>query len=267
MVAVVDARRRTRRVYRAVKSGSRVARRKSGRFDIALRDLVQPDKWVGSRSLLKRSDLRRSVSLICATGALGSVIIAASSWWVAALPSTLRHNPPTVLSVFPFGGAVPRVCYYVGLALVVVTWLAFGRWLLVHGRPLPARDLLRYVLSVAAPLLVAAPVASRDLWAYAAQGNMMVRGVNPYVFGPFTVPGDRPAHWVRVHTAGSNPRRDAAPPRANGTEQVAYRVSVDAGAKVLGALWAVRHGATRASRPGETRVLAAAADQIGRVGR
>jgi alpha-1,6-mannosyltransferase len=117
------------------------------------------------------------------------VIIAASSWWVAALPSTLRPNPPTVLSVFPFGGAVPRVCYYVGLALVVVTWLAFGRWLLVHGRPLPARDLLRYVLSVAAPLLVAAPVASRDLWAYAAQGNMMVRGVNPYVFGPFTVPG------------------------------------------------------------------------------
>ena len=73
-----------------------------------------------------------------------------------------------------------------------------------------------------------------------------------------------PAHWVRVHTAGSNPRRDAAPSRANGTEQVAYRVSVDAGAKTLGALWAVRQRDQGEPAREETRVLAAAADQIGR---
>jgi len=139
--------------------------------------------------LLRRSDLRQEVSLICAAGAFGSVIIALSSWWVAARPSTFELDPPAVIGLFPLGGAVPRVCYYIGLALVVVTWLAIGRWLLVHGRPLRPRELLRYVLSVSAPLLVAAPIGSRDLWAYAAQGNMMVLGVNPYRFGPFSAPG------------------------------------------------------------------------------
>ena len=117
------------------------------------------------------------------------MIIALSSWWVAARPSTFELDPPAVIGIFPLGGAVPRVCYYIGLAIVVVTWLAIGRWLLVHGRPLRPRELLRYVLSVSAPLLVAAPIASRDLWAYAAQGNMMVLGVNPYRFGPFSAPG------------------------------------------------------------------------------
>ncbi len=77
-------------------------------------------------------------------------------------------------------------------------------------------------------------------------------------------PGDRPAHWVRVHTAGSNPRRDAASARASDSEQVAYRVSVDAGAKALGALWAVRRRDQGEPAREETRVLASAADQIGR---
>jgi two-component system sensor histidine kinase KdpD len=77
-------------------------------------------------------------------------------------------------------------------------------------------------------------------------------------------PGDKPARWVRVHAAGSSARREATPARANGTEQVAYRVSVDAGAKVLGALWAIRRRDQGDPAREETRVLASAADQIGR---
>ena len=94
VVAVVDARRRTRRVYRAVGSGSCVARRKPRQFDVPLRDFVQFDERVGARSLLRRSDLRQEVSLICPAGAFGSAIIAFSSWWVAARPSTVRARPP-----------------------------------------------------------------------------------------------------------------------------------------------------------------------------
>src|SRR5262249_21654976 len=150
VVAVVDARRRTRRVYRAVGSGSCVARRKRRQFDVSLRDFLQFDKRFGARPLLRRSDLRQEVSLLCAVGAFGSVIIALSSWWVAARPSTFQFDPPAVIEIFPLGGAVPRVCYYVGLAIVVVTWLALGRWLLLHGRPVRPPDLLRYALSVSA---------------------------------------------------------------------------------------------------------------------
>lgn len=139
--------------------------------------------------MLSPPDAERRLTLICAVAAAGAVVIAASSWWVAAIPSSVRLDPPAVLMAFPFGGAFPRVAYYVGLGVVLLTWLALGRLVLVDRRSISVRGLTRYILSVAVPLLFAPPVASRDLWAYAAQGNMMVHAVNPYTVGPSVVPG------------------------------------------------------------------------------
>ncbi len=69
--------------------------------------------------------------------------------------------------------------------------------------------------------------------------------------------GDRPAAWVRVH--------DPAVATAGGADpQVeCYRVPIIAGGAALGSVWVSRTRA--AGRPGEgdTRVLAAAADQVG----
>jgi two-component system sensor histidine kinase KdpD len=70
-------------------------------------------------------------------------------------------------------------------------------------------------------------------------------------------PGDEPAEWVRVH----------APTRALKSLQdpgdQSYQVTISAGGRTYGALWATRPRGFGPPDMGETRVLAAAADQIG----
>ena len=70
-------------------------------------------------------------------------------------------------------------------------------------------------------------------------------------------PGDEPAEWVRVH-AGS--RRPNAEPI---TAESAYRVAITVATRTFGSIWATRSRRLGDPDPGETRVLAAAADQIG----
>lgn len=70
------------------------------------------------------------------------------------------------------------------------------------------------------------------------------------------MPGEEPATWVRVRDPVVGAR--SAP---DGTHEV-YRVNVEAAGRTLGALWTKRPRASRPSRE-ETRMLAAAADQIG----
>ena len=104
-------------------------------------------------------------------GALGAVLIAASSWWVGAVPHAYQAHPPAALDWFPIGGIVPRIGFYLGLTLLTGAWIAVGRELLVSDRPTPTATLQKLSLTWAAPMMLAVPLASRDLWAYAAQGT------------------------------------------------------------------------------------------------
>jgi two-component system sensor histidine kinase KdpD len=72
-------------------------------------------------------------------------------------------------------------------------------------------------------------------------------------------PGDEPAAWVRVH--GPAGRRGSA--GGGATSTAAYRVRIEAGGQPLGSIWARR--ARDAGEPDRTatRLLAAAADQVG----
>jgi two-component system, OmpR family, sensor histidine kinase KdpD len=70
------------------------------------------------------------------------------------------------------------------------------------------------------------------------------------------MPGDEPAMWVRVHLPGRGNRGGAAP-----TDAI-YKVVIASGERTFGAVWATRARAQGDPDPGETRVLAAAADQI-----
>ena len=70
-------------------------------------------------------------------------------------------------------------------------------------------------------------------------------------------PGDEPAEWVRVHAGAHGPK--SAPV----ADKAAYKVLITAGSRTLGALWVTRPRRLGDPDPGETRVLAAAADQIG----
>jgi two-component system sensor histidine kinase KdpD len=69
-------------------------------------------------------------------------------------------------------------------------------------------------------------------------------------------PDDTPARWLRVHQPSQ--RRGA---QTNGRE--AYRVRIEAGGKSLGSIWALRDRHDGEPDRTETRLLSAAADQIG----
>jgi two-component system sensor histidine kinase KdpD len=78
--------------------------------------------------------------------------------------------------------------------------------------------------------------------------------------------GDIPARWIGLHAAGpSSGARPALPLRrvVLGTDLAAFRVVVEAGNRVLGSVWALRPRSAGTPRREETRLLAAAADQVG----
>jgi hypothetical protein len=124
-------------------------------------------------------------------GLAGSVILAASGTATGALPvaglpaiGTLRdHAGPGLIAA------------YLGLTLLLVAW-----WRL--GRPGPGRDPapLRITMALwAAPLLLAPPLFSRDIYSYLAQGAMVVAGIDVYRHGPARLGGplaaEVPAIW------------------------------------------------------------------------
>ena len=69
------------------------------------------------------------------------------------------------------------------------------------------------------------------------------------------MPGDVPARWSRVH-------QPAALGAGRGTVGEAYRVRIEAAGEPYGSLWAIRRETTHPTRS-ETRLLSAAADQLG----
>jgi two-component system sensor histidine kinase KdpD len=69
-------------------------------------------------------------------------------------------------------------------------------------------------------------------------------------------PDETPARWSRVHQPGQ-----ARGGQRNGRE--AYRVRIEAGAKQFGSIWALRNRSRGEPDRTETRLLSAAADQIG----
>lgn len=68
-------------------------------------------------------------------------------------------------------------------------------------------------------------------------------------------PPDGPARWVRTHVGRAGSRRSA--------KAVVHRVRVEVAGEPLGSLWALRARAEREPDRAETRILAAAADQLG----
>ena len=122
-------------------------------------------------------------------GAIGAVLVAASSWWVGAVPFGYQTHPPPELSWFAIGSIGPRVAFYAGLTLMAAAWLAIGRAVLGPSETCEVHRLQRAVLAWAAPVTAAMPLASRDLWAYAAQGHLIQHGLDPYRSAPSDLPG------------------------------------------------------------------------------
>ncbi|MEI6453022.1 MAG: polyprenol phosphomannose-dependent alpha 1,6 mannosyltransferase MptB [Actinomycetes bacterium] len=94
----------------------------------------------------------------------------------------------------PLAGAGPDsshllfglVAVYGGLLLLMRVWIQLAHALAV--RPGVSIKHLAWILVLwTVPMLVVAPLFSRDIFSYAAQGEMMSRHLNPYHFGPFSL--------------------------------------------------------------------------------
>jgi hypothetical protein len=78
------------------------------------------------------------------------------------------------------------VLVYGGMLLFIRVW--FGLIQTLRRRPgAPIRYLAMMLAAWIVPLLMVAPLFSRDVFSYAAQGEMMSHHINPYNYGPGTI--------------------------------------------------------------------------------
>ena len=78
------------------------------------------------------------------------------------------------------GRTACTVVSYLALMGLLVAWTVTGRSL----RQCTRRDVLVLVVSWALPLLVAPPLYSADIYAYAGQGHLVAHDIDPYLYGP-----------------------------------------------------------------------------------
>jgi len=141
------------------------------------------------------------LAAIARAGLIGTIMIAVGSFGAAALPA----NDPTrlipVLGLLRHGWAglhTALALYYLGLVLVVIAWLLLGRLLLTgstRGERASTHEVVavprlrRILICWTVPLLFGMPLASSDLYSYAAQAQLARHGLDPYT----TTPADLPA--------------------------------------------------------------------------
>ncbi|HEX8079697.1 MAG TPA: polyprenol phosphomannose-dependent alpha 1,6 mannosyltransferase MptB [Jatrophihabitans sp.] len=133
-------------------------------------------------------------------GLLGTVMIALGSFGAGALPANdptrlipvlglLRHGQP--------GLHAALALHYLGLVLVVIAWLLLGRLLLTGStrgerasiaQLVPTSALRRMLVGWSVPLVCGMPLASSDLYSYAAQAQLARHGLDPYTTTPADLP-------------------------------------------------------------------------------
>ncbi|SER49569.1 alpha-1,6-mannosyltransferase [Streptomyces sp. yr375] len=115
-------------------------------------------------------------------GLAGTACLALGGETAGALPARELLAPSSVHA------ALGLVGVYCGLALLTTAWVLLGR--LVRGTDPPTPRALVLVLVVwAAPLLIAPPLFSRDVYSYLAQGAMVDAHLDVYTHGPARLGG------------------------------------------------------------------------------
>ncbi|WP_080794059.1 alpha-(1-_6)-mannopyranosyltransferase A [Corynebacterium pacaense] len=89
------------------------------------------------------------------------------------------------------GQGLSNAVFAVGLLLTILTWVLLGRWLHQSGRTaeIRLRTVRNVLIATVSPLLLAAPMMSRDVYSYLMQGAMLRDGFDPYTEGAAVNPG------------------------------------------------------------------------------
>ena len=135
--------------------------------------------------------LAHFVTRFVVPGVVATSLITAASLGVGWLPlGTDLLNLPLVdaMRTNPVGVAIARMMLIAGGALLLQTWLVMGADLL-SGIRQPVQRLWIALAAWCAPLVIAAPLFSRDVFSYFAQGKLVAAGIDPYNNGVSAVPG------------------------------------------------------------------------------
>jgi alpha-1,6-mannosyltransferase len=118
-------------------------------------------------------------------GTIGSLLMFFGSLgvgWLASI-SELRRWPLFIwLRVEPAGVVLSVILLALGGMLLVRSWLRLGQRFTVWGKE-SRKATMTAIVAWGMPLAFSVPLFSRDVYAYIAQGRVMVNNLNPYVDG------------------------------------------------------------------------------------
>jgi hypothetical protein len=156
------------------------------------------ENWHGAVVLMRPIDRDPWTLRRCRlVGATGSVALAIGACAVGALPARDPFAAMPGIRDLRAAPVLAMACAYLGLGMLLVAWWRIGRLVRRPGRVDP-RDLVTTLIWWAAPLAVAAPMFSRDVYSYLAQGAMVAAGIDPYTFGPSTLGGPLAANVPEI---------------------------------------------------------------------
>lgn len=128
-------------------------------------------------------------------GLVGSALVAVGALGIGWLPltSNMLANPlVNALRSSLVGSLTARALVIIGLVVLLQAWLLIGSELLSRSRDAEypeTRDVLGVLAMWAAPLLLAPPMFSRDVYSYYVQGRVFGAGHDPTTTGIDVIPG------------------------------------------------------------------------------
>lgn len=129
----------------------------------------------------------RRLGLIRRFGTAGALLLAVGALGAGAAPDPLQ-NPLNGVRLLGLPARMPTValaCAWAGMGMIVLAWLALGRYVRSDSPRRASRSQLdRTFVMWAIPLLVAPPLFSRDVYSYLAQTEIYAHGLDPYELGP-----------------------------------------------------------------------------------
>ena len=122
-------------------------------------------------------------------GLLGSLMLLVGGFGAGGV---LVRDPLMTNSVIGFwryghGHDIAAFLMYGGVGLLLWAWIMLGRDVLAHR--VGGRAVLTNAAVWIAPLLLAPPLFTRDIFSYLAQGALPLHGFDPYAVGPDAMPG------------------------------------------------------------------------------
>ncbi len=139
-----------------------------------------PGEATGTQGLVLRPALLGFVAILAV--AIGASM--PSSPFKLEMPGVWFFGVPSTAAPSRWGVYFSLAAVYGGLLLFMRVWWGMLR-LYRSRRGVPVRTMLGVFTLWSLPILVIAPLFSRDAYSYAAQGEMVSHHMNPYLYGPF----------------------------------------------------------------------------------